>query len=44
MAKGDLVPDDIVISLLEKAMEAGDQAGLLLDGYPRTVAQAEKLD
>ena len=43
MAAGELVPDDIVITLLEKAMDSGDKSGLLLDGYPRTVEQAEKL-
>lgn len=45
MDAGKLVPDDIVVSVMAKAMtgNAGD-AGLLLDGFPRTVPQAEALD
>jgi adenylate kinase len=45
MKRGDLVPDDTVLSLLaERAgcMRCG--GGFLLDGFPRTVAQAEALD
>ncbi len=43
MAKGELVPDDIVVEMMAKAIAAVD-GGLLLDGFPRTVAQAESLD
>lgn len=43
MAKGELVPDDIVVEMMAKAI-AAVQGGLLLDGFPRTVAQAEALD
>lgn len=43
MAKGALVPDDIVVEMMAKAITAVD-GGLLLDGFPRTVAQAEALD
>ncbi|AXY26497.1 adenylate kinase [Suicoccus acidiformans] len=43
---GDLVPDDITNGLVkERLAEADVQAnGFLLDGYPRTIAQAEALD
>ncbi len=42
---GRLVPDDIVIEVMGKAVAAGNgEAGLLLDGFPRTVGQAEALD
>jgi hypothetical protein len=40
MAAGDLVPDLLLFALLEEAMPAG---GVLLDGFPRTLAQAEAL-
>ncbi|HPS52928.1 MAG TPA: adenylate kinase [Phycisphaerae bacterium] len=41
--RGELVPDDVVVSIMAKAIKkAGDS--LLLDGFPRTVAQAESLD
>lgn len=45
MDAGELVPDEIVVDVMAKAMTAdSDQKGLLLDGFPRTVAQAEALD
>ncbi len=45
MDAGKLVPDDIVVSVMAKAMtENSGEAGLLLDGFPRTVPQAEALD
>ena len=41
---GILVKDDVVNSLVEQRLAEGDTAGgFILDGYPRTVAQAEKL-
>jgi adenylate kinase len=43
MAKGELVPDGIVVKMMAKAITSVD-GGLLLDGFPRTVAQAEALD
>ncbi|MFO0683475.1 MAG: adenylate kinase [Sandaracinus sp.] len=44
MTKGLLVPDDLVIELLEKRLHEPDAAkGAIFDGFPRTVAQAEAL-
>lgn len=45
MAQGGLVPDDVVIGLIDERFEAPDcQAGFLLDGFPRTEPQAVALD
>lgn len=45
MAKGELVSDQVVNQLVVKRIEQPDAAkGFILDGYPRTVAQAEFLD
>jgi adenylate kinase len=42
MDRGDLVPDDIVIEMTKDRMvEASEEGGYVLDGYPRTLAQAE---
>ena len=44
MDKGDLVPDDLVISIVEDRLKQPDlDNGFILDGFPRTVIQAEKL-
>ncbi len=45
MNAGQLVPDETVVGVMAKALTSGgDKAGLLLDGFPRTVPQAESLD
>jgi adenylate kinase len=42
MDRGDLVPDDIVIEMTrDRMVEASEEGGYVLDGYPRTLAQAE---
>ena len=45
MEKGELVPDNVVIGMINDVMSYNkDAKGFLLDGFPRTVAQAEALD
>src|SRR5437867_9715866 len=45
MEQGRLVPDQVVIDLVAERLDAADcQGGFLLDGFPRTAAQAEALD
>lgn len=45
MDKGELVPDDLVIEIATTRLLADDcKNGFLLDGFPRTVYQAERLD
>jgi adenylate kinase len=45
MDAGDLVPDEVVIQMVtERLAERDCMAGFVLDGFPRTVAQAEALD
>lgn len=46
MDAGELVPDDVILGLVREVLssEAGDTAGYLLDGFPRTLPQAEALD
>lgn len=42
MDRGELVPDDLIIALIEEVLP--QQGGFVLDGFPRTVAQAKALD
>ncbi len=43
--RGDLVPDEIIIGMVLECIEAPDDAhGVILDGFPRNVAQARALD
>lgn len=45
MDRGDLVPDDVTISMLLDRMEQPDaQGGAIFDGFPRTLQQAQALD
>lgn len=45
LAKGELVPDEITIQLVKNKLEEPNmQNGIILDGFPRTVAQAQALD
>ncbi len=44
MARGDLVPDDVVIALIAETIDSPEaNNGFILDGFPRTVSQAEAL-
>ena len=45
MERGDLVDDDVVVSLAAERLDAADvrSGGFVLDGFPRTVDQAEAL-
>ena len=43
--KGEFVPDDLMLDILEEAIEDMDPSkGIIIDGYPRTLDQAEDLD
>jgi adenylate kinase len=44
MDSGGLVPDEIIIEMMTKAIKDAPAAGFLLDGFPRTVNQAVELD
>lgn len=45
MDRGELVPDELVIGLIAERMDAdGGPKGFILDGFPRTIGQAEALD
>ncbi|MET0027943.1 MAG: adenylate kinase [Candidatus Thiodiazotropha sp.] len=45
MKAGDLVPDDLIMGIMEQRLQEPDCAnGFLLDGFPRTIPQAEALD
>lgn len=45
ISKGNLVPDDVTVQLIENRLKEDDvKEGIILDGFPRTVNQAEELD
>lgn len=45
MDDGLLVPDEVIVGLIEGILESGEAAsGVIMDGFPRTVAQAEAVD
>lgn len=45
MAAGGLVPDDLMVGIINERLEKPDaRKGFILDGFPRTLVQAEKLD
>ena len=43
MDRGDLVPDDLIVAMIRDELESLDEKPVLLDGFPRTVAQADAL-
>src|SRR5687768_2293110 len=45
MDAGKLVPDDLVVSIVQERLKQSDASkGFILDGFPRTIAQADALD
>lgn len=46
ISKGHLIPDDLMISIIEEVLdrEAKDKKGVIFDGFPRTIPQAEELE
>lgn len=44
MDSGELVPDEVIVEMMAGAIKKAPQAGFVLDGFPRTVNQADKLD
>lgn len=44
MDRGDLVPDDLVVGLIEERLAKDRRGAFLLDGFPRNVAQAKTLE
>lgn len=44
MEKGELVPDEVVIAIAKEKLSSIGDKGFILDGFPRTIAQAQALD
>lgn len=45
MERGDLVPDEVVVQIIDERLDMPDaRRGFILDGFPRTTAQAEELE
>jgi len=44
MDAGELVPDELIVEMMASAMKKAGEGGFVLDGFPRTVNQAEQLD
>lgn len=45
MERGELVPDEVVLGLIEEILDSREAArGVMMDGFPRTVAQAKAVD
>ena len=44
MEKGELVPDEVVIAIAKEKLASTGDKGFILDGFPRTIAQAQALD
>jgi adenylate kinase len=44
MDSGELVPDEVIVEMMAGAIKKTAQTGFVLDGFPRTVNQADKLD
>lgn len=44
MQRGELVPDDLIIAMIERELDAHATSGFVMDGFPRTIAQAEAFD
>jgi adenylate kinase len=44
MERGELVPDDLIIRMMEERLKLLGESGYVLDGFPRTAAQAEALE
>ena len=45
ISKGQLVPDDLIVDMLAKVLDMNEEAkqGVIFDGFPRTIPQAEAL-